>query len=235
MALARMYLKNLNQRINDIHRGLGGRIVNNCPKPCWESDMIRRLSGQAQEKVGNDTKSRGQDVAIDEAAAGKAKAPSKRSRRGGLWRGGRELFPFHLSDLIPRRNRENPLVQLSENLSNIFENLAPSRLFGRFQEDDKCYKLRFEVPGLSKEELKITIEDGFLVIKGESKEEADRESEEEDDQWTVRSYGYYNTWLLLPEDAKVEEIKAELKNGVLNIAIPRSEERKKDVKEVEIQ
>lgn len=111
---------------------------------------------------------------------------------------------------------------MSENLNKILENLTPSRLLGRMKEDETSYKLRFEVPGLSKEDLKITIEDGYLMIKGEHKEEEEEEGSY-DDQWYAKSYGYYNTCLLLPEDAKVEEIKAELKDGILNLTIPRSE------------
>lgn len=51
----------------------------------------------------------------------------------------------------------------------------------------------------------------------------------------MRSYGYYNTSLLLPEYAKIDEIKAEMKDGVLNVVIPKSESGTKDVKEVEVQ
>lgn len=103
---------------------------------------------------------------------------------------------------------------------------------GRVKEQDECYKLRFEVPGLGKDEVKITVDDGVLTIKGEHKEE--EEDGSDDEFWSAKSYGYYNTSLLLPDDAKVDEIKAELKDGVLNITIPRTEKPKKDVKEVEI-
>lgn len=103
---------------------------------------------------------------------------------------------------------------------------------GRVKEQDECYKLRFEVPGLGKDEVNITVDDGVLKIKGEHKEE--EEDGSDDEFWSAKSYGYYNTSLLLPDDAKVDEIKAELKDGVLNITIPRTEKPKKDVKEVEI-
>ena len=103
---------------------------------------------------------------------------------------------------------------------------------GRVKEQDDCYKLRYDVPGLTKEDVKITIDDGVLTIKGEHKEEEEEGSD--DEHWSARSYGYYNTSLVLPVDAKVDEIKAELKDGVLSIIIPRTEQPKKDVKEVQI-
>ncbi|KAL6141213.1 hypothetical protein ACLB2K_059503 [Fragaria x ananassa] len=71
----------------------------------------------------------------------------------------------------------------------------------------------FDMPGLTKEDVKISVHHGNLTIKGEHKAE---EGEETDDEfWSSRSYGYYNTSLALPDDAKVDEIKASLKDGSL--------------------
>ncbi|WMV57785.1 hypothetical protein MTR67_051170 [Solanum verrucosum] len=67
------------------------------------------------------------------------------------------------------------------------------------QEDDKNYKIRYDVPGLGKEDVKIMVE---------------KEEEGSDDEfWSSRSYGYYNNSIVLPEDAKVDEIKAEINKG----------------------
>lgn len=125
-------------------------------------------------------------------------------------------------------------MQATENINRLFNNLdlTPSQLMGRVKEQDDCYKLRYDVPGLSKEDVKITIDDGVLTIKGEHKEEEEEGSD--DEYWSARSYGYYNTSLVLPDDAKVDEIKADLKDGVLSVIIPRTEQTKKDVKEVQI-
>lgn len=136
-----------------------------------------------------------------------------------------EFFPSGLG---------NAFMQATENINRLFENLnfTPSQLMGRVKEQDDCYKLRYDVPGLGKDDVKITIHDGVLTIKGEHKEEEEESSD--DEHWSARSYGYYNTSLALPDDAKADEIKAELKNGVLNIVIPRTEKPKQDVKEVRI-
>lgn len=136
-----------------------------------------------------------------------------------------EFFPSGLG---------NALIQATENINRLFENLniTPSQLMGRVKEEDECYKLRYDVPGLGKDDVKITIHDGVLTIKGEQKEEEEEGSD--DDYWSARSYGYYNTSLVLPDDAKADEIRAELKDGVLSIVIPRTEKPKQDVKEVKI-
>lgn len=126
-------------------------------------------------------------------------------------------------------------MQASNNINRLFENmnLTPwSLTSGRVKEKDDHYKLRYEMPGIAKEDVKITIDDdGVLTIKGEHKEEKD-----DDEHWSsTSSYGYYNTSLLLPDDAKADDIKAELKDGVLTVTIPRTEKPKKDVKQVTVE
>ncbi|XP_004303364.1 PREDICTED: 26.5 kDa heat shock protein, mitochondrial-like [Fragaria vesca subsp. vesca] len=129
---------------------------------------------------------------------------------------------------------ERALMQATGNINRLFQNLSlsPWLVSGRVKEQDDCYKLQFDMPGLTKEDVKISVHHGNLTIKGEHKAE---EGEETDDEfWSSRSYGYYNTSLALPDDAKVDEIKASLKDGVLSVTIPRSEKPKEDVKEVNI-
>ncbi|KAM3264610.1 26.5 kDa heat shock protein, mitochondrial-like [Capsicum annuum] len=111
--------------------------------------------------------------------------------------------------------------------------MNPSQLMGRCKEDDKSYRIRYDVPGLGKEDEKIMVEDGILTIKGEHKEEKEG-SDDDDESWSSISYGYYNNNILLPEDAKADEIKAIVKDGVLTITIPKSKRPKKDVKEIQV-
>nr|AAF19021.1 chloroplast-localized small heat shock protein [Funaria hygrometrica] len=99
------------------------------------------------------------------------------------------------------------------------------------KEDADAYKLRFDMPGLSKEEVKVSVEDGDLVIRGEHNAEDQKE-----DSWSSRSYGSYNTRMALPEDALFEDIKAELKNGVLYVVVPKSKkDAQKKVLDINVQ
>lgn len=133
---------------------------------------------------------------------------------------GLEFFPSGLG---------NALMQATENINRVFEKLGPSQVFGKFKEKEEWYKLKYKMPGIDKDDVKITVEDGgVLRIRGEHKEEEDEEGG--DDKY----WAYYDTRVVLPEDAKIDEIKAEMKHGVLKITIPRDEKIKKDVKEIPV-
>lgn len=125
-------------------------------------------------------------------------------------------------------------MQATENINRLFDSMSisPWQLAGRVKEKDDHYKIRYDVPGLARDDVKITVHDGVLSIKGEQKKEEEEESD--DERWSAESYRYYNTSLVLPDDAKVDGIKAELKDGILCITIPRTEKPKRDVKEVEV-
>lgn len=87
--------------------------------------------------------------------------------------------------------------------------------------------LRVDMPGLGKEDVKVSVEQSTLTIKGESKKES------EDDDGGRR----YTSRIDLPEKLyKTNEIKAEMKDGVLKVFIPKiKEEERNDVIHVNIE
>ncbi|XP_071690466.1 small heat shock protein, chloroplastic-like [Rutidosis leptorrhynchoides] len=95
------------------------------------------------------------------------------------------------------------------------------------KEDDESLSLRFDMPGLDKDHVKISVEQNTLVVKGEAEKES-----AEDDEPARR----YSTRLDLPMDVfKLNEINAEMKNGVLKIVVPKVKaEERKDVWQVEV-
>ncbi|MQL87989.1 hypothetical protein Taro_020549 [Colocasia esculenta] len=105
-------------------------------------------------------------------------APEWKRERGGLRRrrnrSRRDLVPFGGGGF------GSALWQATEGMNRLLRSLSPWHLFRRLKDEDKAYKLQLEVPGLSKDDLRVTVEDNYLVIRGEKKQEADQESRDEE-------------------------------------------------------
>ncbi len=86
-------------------------------------------------------------------------------------------------------------------------------------------KITAELPGVKKEDVKVEMSDEAIVIQGERKQEK-KEDKEGYHRWE-RSYGQFYRAIPIPEGAKVDEIKAELKDGVLQVTVPVPESAKK--------
>lgn len=90
-----------------------------------------------------------------------------------------------------------------------------------------------DLPGLKKEEVKVEVEDGrILQISGERS----KEQEEKTDTWhrVERSSGKFLRRFRLPENAKMEQVKATMENGVLTVVVPKEEEKRPEVKAIDI-
>ncbi|QCE04052.1 small heat shock protein, chloroplastic-like isoform X2 [Vigna unguiculata] len=94
------------------------------------------------------------------------------------------------------------------------------------KEGESEYKMRLDMPGMKKEDVKVWVEEKMLVVKAEKeakkKEMVEEQEEEEEEGWSAKSYGRYSSRIALPENVQFENIKAEVKDGVLYIAIPKA-------------
>ena len=91
-------------------------------------------------------------------------------------------------------------------------------------EADDHFVLKADLPGLRDEDVKIEVQDGTLTISGERKAE---ERKEEKGYYRVeRSFGGFSRSLTLPEGIDPDGVSAEFDNGVLEVRIPKPEERK---------
>jgi HSP20 family protein len=91
-------------------------------------------------------------------------------------------------------------------------------------EDDHEYLIRAELPGVEKDQFKVTVEDGNLLIAGQR--ESEKEEKNRKYHRIERSYGSFLRSFSMPDDADGAHIKAEFKNGVLNVHLPKSEAAK---------
>jgi HSP20 family protein len=89
-------------------------------------------------------------------------------------------------------------------------------------EDDKDVVVTAEVPGLEKKDVEINLTNSRLILKGEKKK---TEKKDEDGySYKERSYGAFTRVIDLPCQVKADKAKAEFKNGVLEIRVPKTEE-----------
>lgn len=81
-----------------------------------------------------------------------------------------------------------------------------------------------ELPGMSKDDIKITVQDNVLTIRGEKKQE--KEEKEVNYHRLERSYGFFSRSFTLPSTAKADKIKASYEHGILKVELPKAEEAK---------
>lgn len=102
-----------------------------------------------------------------------------------------------------------------------------------WKETPEAHVFKADLPGLKKEEVKVEVEDGrVLQISGERS----KEQEEKNEKWhrVERSSGKFLRRFRLPQNAKMDEVKASMENGVLTVTVPKVEEKKPEVKPIEI-
>jgi len=132
--------------------------------------------------------------------------------------------PFReLEDVSNRLNRVfgRPLARMEPNEMFTVADWTPS---ADISETDTAYLIKAEIPGVNKEDVKVTIENGMLTIQGERK----MEKEEKDKKFhrIERSYGSFMRSFRVPDDADESAVKAEFKDGVLNITLTKSAKAK---------
>jgi len=91
-------------------------------------------------------------------------------------------------------------------------------------ENDAEIVAKVEVPGMSKDDIEVSLSDGTLSIRGEKKEE--KESKEGDYHCSERVFGSFARRVRLPAAIKADDAKASFKDGVLEVRIPKAAESK---------
>ncbi len=100
------------------------------------------------------------------------------------------------------------------------------------EESDKEYTIKAELPEVKKEDVKVEIQNGSLRISGErklEKEESGRRFHR-----IERSYGSFERSFALPEGTKKGDLKAEFKDGLLKVHLPKTEEAKPKILEIPV-
>jgi HSP20 family protein len=99
-------------------------------------------------------------------------------------------------------------------------------------EDKEAVILSMELPGMKSEDVHVQVEDGYLTIRGERKHE--KETSEKNVHRLERSYGEFTRSFLLPENVKADAVVASLKDGVLKLQLPKTEQAKPKKVEIKV-
>jgi len=94
------------------------------------------------------------------------------------------------------------------------------------------YSIRAEIPGMKKEDTKISIHNNVLTISGEKKSEAKHEDKK---YHRVESYyGSFQRSFVLPDSIKADKVAAAFKDGILTVTVPKSEAAKEKSVDIRI-
>lgn len=99
-------------------------------------------------------------------------------------------------------------------------------------ENKDNYLLNAELPGMNKDDVKITLENNVLTIRGEKKNEL--EKKEGNYHRIERSFGSFERSFTIPGTVKADNIEAQFSDGVLTVTLPKAEEAKSKTIDVKV-
>jgi HSP20 family protein len=135
-----------------------------------------------------------------------------------------------------------PFSNLRDHVNRFFDQSFPTRAsaesFGdwvpaldAFEDKDK-YVVSLEIPGMKKEDINVTVQDGVLTVSGERKVE--KSSNEGAVHRSERFYGKFSRSVSLPAAVSADKVGAAYRDGVLTVEIPKAEEAKPRQVEIKV-
>lgn len=136
----------------------------------------------------------------------------------------------------------NPFRDM-DNISKEMANFMERTPFGFFSkatsprvdvyETNEDVVVKAEIPGVSKEDLNVYVDENSIRLSGQSKR--DTEYKDENAYRTERFYGSFSRTIPLPVEVKSEQAKAEYKDGILSVTVPKVESTQMKGRRVDIQ
>jgi len=165
----------------------------------------------------------------------------------------RDLIPWGRSNgnqlpSVFRDDDRDPFLSLHREVNRLFDDVFrgfDSRLpaLGRFSsfggggwpnvevsDGEKEIRVTAEVPGLEEKDIEVLLEDGVLTLKGEKRSE----TEDKDRQFSERFYGRFERRIPLGYEVEDNKVSADFKNGVLTVALPKTEPAQAKAKRIAI-
>ena len=138
----------------------------------------------------------------------------------------------------PFREMENALRRFSPNYmpdNGVSRDETGARTWmplANISESENEYLIRVELPDVKKEDVKIAVADGVITISGERKLEHEDKSENEIRVESI--YGAFTRSFVLPDNVDEKGIRAEAKDGVLRVHIPKAKTKKSEPLAIEV-
>jgi HSP20 family protein len=149
----------------------------------------------------------------------------------------RDLIPWNrqssTTPAVYGDEQRNPFFSLRQDIDRLFDDVfrgsIPSLGGGRSMmawpsvevgETDREIRITAEVPGMSDKDIELLVEDVVLTLRGEKKSE----TEDKDRGYSERFYGRFERRIALPTGVDHKAAKADFKEGVLNITLPKTED-----------
>ena len=150
----------------------------------------------------------------------------------------RDLIPWgRQSSTAPvqyQGQESHPVLSLRREVDRLFDDLFRGNWpslgsgFGRgmtwptleLSETDREIRITAELPGMGEKEVELLIDDGVLTLRGEKRSD----SEDKDRGYSERYYGRFERRIALPSNVDEQNAKAEFRDGVLSVTLPKSAE-----------
>jgi HSP20 family protein len=119
----------------------------------------------------------------------------------------------------------------------VFQNIKTKKWNPRCElnENEDNYLLKAELPGVKEEDLEVNLEENnVLTIKAQKNDEFKEKNKENKEEYYEKSYGSFVRSFTLPDNVKTDKIKADYKNGLLRLIIPKTEKKERTIKKIEV-
>jgi HSP20 family protein len=163
----------------------------------------------------------------------------------------RDLIPGTRKNLPSENRRIDPFHAMQHEMNRLFEDFwpdfeMPALVRGNggatvmraprmdVSETEKEIQVTAELPGLEEKDVEVTFADGTLTIAGEHK--AEKEEKDEEKKYYVKelTYGSFRRVLAIGDNVNEDKIKAEFKNGILTVVLPKAPEAVAKTKRIPI-
>src|SRR5438270_13593358 len=167
----------------------------------------------------------------------------------------RSVMPFSRNTQMSRWGEDtDPFLQMRREMNRLFDDVFSG--FGGFglpgafapalqqmpvapkidvSETENEIQIKAEMPGIDQNNVEVLLEDDRLIIRGEKKEEREEDDKERNYHFRERVQGAFSRTLPLPFAPDPNQVKAEFKNGVMTITIPKPQEVKQKQHRIDVQ